>query len=390
MPATVAVATRAVPASSCTDSGCTSRYGDSAMTVFPSEAEIREPLLAFLQDVLGPCRYAEPPTPMTPGNDTQVHAFRLEGLDGMDEPLVLRVFRRSSDPRRPVFEATLQNALADQGLPVPRARAFCSDPNVIGAPFFLMERSPGVPLYGDAIGTDEDGVPTADWRRMLRQGGDMLFDMPRLLAEVCLRVHAAEAKPVVSALEAAGLPWEEITVDGRLARLADLVEEYGLEGLRPAVAWLRESRPAPGSDLVVCHCDMQPLNLMMEAGELRSILDWANATLGPPELEVGWTRGTYLTLALPLPGPVRLLERPIAGILAGRFTRVYERARPIDRDAVAYYEALRSLFGLSSLAQQVVRGEPIRDAWNSKAAIGRVVAHVLARTGLDVSIPWPE
>ena len=135
MPATVAVATRAVPASSCTDSGCTSRYGDSAMTVFPSEAEIREPLLAFLQDVLGPCRYAEPPTPMTPGNDTQVLALRL---DGINEPPVLRIFGRGSDPRRPVFEATLRNALADQGFPCPGARAICSDPSVIGPPFLSM------------------------------------------------------------------------------------------------------------------------------------------------------------------------------------------------------------------------------------------------------------
>ncbi len=102
---------------------------------------------------------------MTPGNDTQVYALRL---DRIDEPLVARVFRRGSDARRPIFEATLQNALAEQGLPVPRARATCSDPNVIGAPFFVMDRSPGLPLYGDTIGIDEDGVPRADWQRMLR------------------------------------------------------------------------------------------------------------------------------------------------------------------------------------------------------------------------------
>ena len=38
------------------------------MDLFPSEAEIRAPLLAFLQDVLGPCGYTDPPTPMTETN----------------------------------------------------------------------------------------------------------------------------------------------------------------------------------------------------------------------------------------------------------------------------------------------------------------------------------
>jgi len=360
------------------------------MDVFPTEAEIRGPLLAFLRDTLGPCEYAEPPTPMRPGNDTQVHAFSLGGID---EPLVLRVFRRGDDAARPVFEATLQNALAEQGLPVPRAIAIGSDPNVIGAPFFVMERSSGEPLYGDAIGTDDDGIPRANWRKFLQHAGDILFGMPRLLAEVCLRIHAIDAKAVAAFLEAGGVPWQAITVEGRSAQLENRVEEFRLEGLRPAVEWLRENRPASSfetSDVVVCHCDVQPLNLMMEGGELRGILDWANAMIAPPELELGWTRAMYLTLELPLPGPLRLLERPIARLLSGRFSRSYERARPIDLDAVGYYESFRSLFGLASLAEQVVRGVPIRDAWNSEAAVARLVALVLARTRLEVSIPWPR
>ena len=75
------------------------------------------------------------------------------------------------------------------------------------------------------------------------------------------------------------------------------------------MTWLLESRPASESELVLCHCDVQPLNLLTEGGELRGIIDWANASLAPPELEVGWTRATYLTLDLALPGPVRLLAR---------------------------------------------------------------------------------
>lgn len=377
-----------VPHPTCTDKEHASRYGDPTMTDFPGEAEIREPLLRFLQDVIGPCRYLEPPTPMTRGNDTQVHSLRL---DGIDEPLVLRVFQKGSDPRRPVFEATLQNALAEQGLPVPRARAIGSDPSLIGAPFFVMERSPGATLYGDAISTDPDGVPKADWRQILRQGGNMLFDMPRVFAEVCLRVHAVDTKLVVAALESVGFQRDEISLQPLLERIQRQVDCCGLEGLRAALGWLRESRPTwKSEDEVLCHCDVQPLNLLMEEGELCGIIDWANALLGPPELEVGWSRAMYLTLELPLPGPLRPFERPIARLITGRFTRAYARGRSLDLEAVGYFETFRSILTLSYLGEQAVLGESIRDAWNSAGAIARLVRHVRERAGVDVSIPWRE
>lgn len=355
------------------------------MDVFPSEEELRAPLLDFLSDTLGPCTYAEPPAPLTPGNDTQVHAFRLAGREGR---LVLRVFRKGTDARRPVFEATLQNALADQGLPVPRARATCSDATVIGAPFFVMDLSAGVPLYGDAIHTDEAGIPQANWWRLLRHGGEMLFDMPRLMAEVCLRIHAVDATAVAGALEKVGLPWREITAEGRTQQLADRIEACGLEGLRPAMSWLRQNRPPPTDRDVLSHCDVQPLNLMMDGGVLCNILDWANATIGPPEVEVGWTRAMYKTIELPLPGPLRLLEGAVGELICRRYTQVYARSRALDAGAIAYFETLRSCIGLSFLGEQVVRGEPIRDAWNSDIGVARIIAHVRAHTGLDVSIPW--
>ena len=362
-------------------------YAGAIEIEFPTPSELHEPLLAFLQDAVGSCSYVEPPTPMTPGNDTQVHALRL---DSIDHPLVLRVFQRGSDPQRPVFEATLNDALADQGLPVPRAVAVCPDASVIGAPFFLMERSPGFPLFGDVVGTDERGIPTADWRRVLRQGREIFLEMPGLLAEISLLIHAIDPKPVIEALSAADLPWEEITVDGQLTRFVNRVEEFGLDGLRHAGEWLQANRPAEESPLVVCHCDVQPLNILAEGRDVRGIIDWANAALAPPELELGWTRAMFLTIELPLPGPLRLLEGPMGRYLANGVMRGYERTRPVDHVSVAYYETLRSLIGLSILGEQTVTQASIRDAWNSRKAIDRTIALVRERAGIEVSISWAE
>lgn len=355
------------------------------MSVFPTQAEIRGPLLEWAQDALGHGRYTTPPTAMTPGNDTQVYALALEGLD---LPLVLRVFRRGSDPRRPIFESAIQNGLAGQGLPAARALGACADPGVIGAPFFVMERLPGVPLYGDAIDLGADGLPRASWRRILQQGEGPVLDLPRMLADVDLRIHSAATKPVKDAIAEAGLHWQDLTLDGRLLALGERVAECQLDGLRAGVDWLQKHRPESRSEDVVCHGDMQPLNLLMRGGQLTGILDWANATLGPPEFEIGWTRAIYLTIDLSPPGPLRLLEKPLGELLIRRYTHCYERARPIDRSTLAYFEAFRSLSGLGMLGEMVVRGEEIRDAWNSRSAIDRVVRHVRTRTGVGVSIPW--
>lgn len=357
------------------------------MGQFPCEDEIRGPLLGFLEDVLGPSAYAEPPTAMTPGNDTQVYAFRMSEPA---HPLVLRVFRIGEDPKRPMFEATLQNALADQGLPVPRARAVGSDPSILGAPFFVMDRVPGRALYDEAISLADSGAPEVDWRAMLKQGREMLFGIPRVLADVALATHALDVAPIVAALTGAGLDPSEITGDGRLRELRERVASCCLDGLRPGVTWLEDNRPESDARDVICHCDLQPLNLIVSGGELRGILDWANASIGPPELEIAWSRATYLTLDMPIPKAIHLLERPVAEVLAGRITRAYARVRPLDPIVVTWYEVLRSLVALSTLAARRMKEEQIRDAWNTGTAIRRTFDHVKRRSGVEVSIPWPE
>ena len=55
-------------------------------------------------------------------------------------------------------EYTAMSALADTGVPVPRTYAHCADPDVLGAPFYVMERVDGVAYRKaaelDALGTE--------------------------------------------------------------------------------------------------------------------------------------------------------------------------------------------------------------------------------------------
>src|SRR6266545_3055359 len=64
---------------------------------------------------------------------------------GDRRPPLGHVLATAHDMRR---EYTVLTALAPTPVPVPRTLAYCDDPDVIGAPFYLMEKVPGV-IYRD-------------------------------------------------------------------------------------------------------------------------------------------------------------------------------------------------------------------------------------------------
>ena len=344
-------------------------------------------LLEFLNEELGACRYAEPPTSMVRGNETEVYALRLEGLDPpLDGPLVLRLFRPGIEPDKARTEAAVQNAVADQGFPAARAHAICERDDVLGAPFFVMDRLPGKPLFGETLMLSSDGVPGVQRGGFMRNGLRMLVEIPRTLAEVDVRIHALDASLVIAALEQAGLAWQRHTVEGQLREMSERCERCWADGLR-ACEWLKAQLPPAGDRLVLCHGDMQPLNLLVQGGDVSGVVDWSNAFFGAPECEIGWTRSTFLTLPLPLPRPVRPAERLIAAAIANGYSRAYRRSRPLDEDAVRYYEAFHDVIILCNLAERMHRGEVIRDAWNSAEAQAKVVAHFHSITGQTIAAP---
>jgi aminoglycoside phosphotransferase (APT) family kinase protein len=347
-----------------------------------AEQPIAGPLLEFLRDELGDCRYAEPPVALTPGNETLICAFRLEGPEPpLDRPLVVRLFPSGTDPARALGEAVIQNALADQGFPAARTFASCDRNEVLGGPFFVMERLPGETFLGSTLELDRTGAPRMLPWGVVRQGLQMLLDMPRRLAEVDVRMHALDASRAIAALEEAGLPWQTRTVEGQIRRMSALVDQSSLDGLRPGVEWLAAHLPAARDPVVVCHGDMQPLNLLVADHKVSGVVDWSNTLFAPPECEIGCTRAAFLTLPLPLPTPLRPAERGIATIIADRYTNVYERSRPLDADAVRYHEAFHNLWVLAVNAERASYGGVRRDAWGSPRARQKLVAHFHAISG---------
>ena len=202
--------------------------------------------------------------------------FLLRFDDGRD--LVLR--RPPRAPGHPsahnvVREARILTALAETSVPVPRVLAVCDDPEVIGAPFYVMEHVDG-------------HVPLAHLPEM--------FESPYERRKVGEAIVDALAAVHTVDLAASGLD-QLGRARGYLARQLRrhlvLWEHYQTRDLPevPYVAdWLRRELPDEG-EVTLVHGDFHPANVVLSAdapARVVAVLDWELATRGDPLADVGY------------------------------------------------------------------------------------------------------
>jgi aminoglycoside phosphotransferase (APT) family kinase protein len=252
-------------------------------------------------------------------------------------------------------EHRVLTALRDTGLPVPRTRALCTDPAVIGAPFYVMDHAKGV-VIEEELPAGYAATPTE--RRRI---GPALM---RTLAAL----HAIDWRAV--GLEGFGRP------DGYLARqLKRWGEQWqrSKTGELPLVdellRRLAAALPAsPAATLV--HGDYRLGNLALDpadAGRVAAIFDWEMATLGDPLADVGYTL-VYWGEPEDAPGsrgPGRYASVTAAPGFHRRAELVDEYARASGRDvaSVDFYEVL-------ALTKLAVISEGAYARWQAGLAAG--------------------
>lgn len=167
-------------------------------------------------------------------------------------------------------------ALGPTAVPVPRALAFCGDPSVTGAPFYVMEFVEGYVLR-DAKGVEAALEPPA--RRRL--GED--------LVDVLVALHALD----VDAVGLGDLGRRDGYLARQLARWHGQFDRSQVEGEERVEAvdevheLLARALPAEGAPTLV-HGDYRLDNTVVsDAGEVRAVLDWELCTLGDPLADVG-------------------------------------------------------------------------------------------------------
>ncbi|MFD2764790.1 phosphotransferase family protein [Micromonospora eburnea] len=198
-------------------------------------------------------------------------------LRGGDREVVLRrpplghVLATAHDMAR---EHRVISALAPTEVPVPGALLFCPDDEVIGAPFYLMEKVDGV-VYRSRSQTDR----LTDGQRR---------DLALAMMDTLAALHTVE--PAAVGLADFGRP------DGYLARQVrrwagqlDRSRSRPLPGIDELRDALAGSVPEGANAGRIVHGDYRLDNLLAAVGPVavRAVLDWEMATLGDPLADLG-------------------------------------------------------------------------------------------------------
>jgi aminoglycoside phosphotransferase (APT) family kinase protein len=285
------------------------------------ELSVAAGLLDYLQARLGlsDLEYLEPPTQITVGWEQYIYRFRLRPTAGLPpefaDRLVLRVY--SSIEGRPWARqefAALKAAHA-LGYPVPRLLALEESGEPFGGPFLLMECVPGHTLL--------DELTARPWR---------IWDLPDMLAEAHARLHQ---------LPPDGFPHApEPFLERRLEEMRATIRDFELYGMRSGLDWLARHRPAPPATPRIIHLDFHPINVLVDEGRFRAVLDWNDSDVGDPHADVAVT--LLLIRSAPVDVPAlwhRLISPLVRLMLRRRYLRAYRRRLPLDPDRLAYYFA---------------------------------------------------
>lgn len=178
-------------------------------------------------------------------------------------------------------EARVMRALAGTALPVPTVTLFHAEPDVVGTPFYVMERVPGR-VFSDC---SLPGMGPQERRAIYLAMADAMAKLHQVdWAAAGLSDYGRQGGYFSRQIARWSKQWEM----GRTRENADI------EHLR---RWLPQHLPDE-SETTVCHGDFRLGNLMFHPAEPRvvAVLDWELSTLGHPLADVAFNCMAWRTL----------------------------------------------------------------------------------------------
>ncbi len=172
-------------------------------------------------------------------------------------------------------EWTILSALKGHFPQIPSPIAYCEDADVIGAPFYVMERVRGVILR--SANPAVEGLDEETMRGLSEAFVDTLVDIHSLDYEECGLADFGRPKGYV---ERQVHGW---TKRYRRARTDDIPD------MEATAKWLARKMPSEVGASVI-HNDFKYDNFVLDPADLtrvRAVLDWEMATVGDPLMDLG-------------------------------------------------------------------------------------------------------
>ncbi|WP_250027660.1 phosphotransferase family protein [Paractinoplanes maris] len=262
-------------------------------------------------------------------------------------------------------EHRVLEALAKAGFPSPRPVLLCTDTDVIGAPFYLMEHV--------------DGKIYRDIGELQALGPDAMRALSLSLVDTLADLHALD--PAAIGLADFGRPegFNQRQVS-RWKKQLDASRSRDVAGIEELHARLAVDIPAGGPGTVV-HGDFRLDNVLIgEQLQVNAVLDWEMSTLGDPLSDVALM---FVYAGLPLnvaadgkpTAPLRVPGHPSLAELGARYA---ERSRRDVSDLHWYvaFAAFKLAVILEGVHYRYVQGQTVGGGFET---IGTMVGPLVMR-----------
>ena len=255
--------------------------------------------------------------------------------------------------------------------PAPRAYHFCSDPRVMGKPFFVMERRHGYVIRDRW----PDSWPDGDTSLRRRAARNLVGTLGRL--------HQVDPRSI--GLEDFGHPDGFVTrqVMGwakrwEAARTRDVPE------MEAAVAILVAGVPRPQAATILHNDYKQDNTMLSRSGDVVAVFDWDMATRGDPLVDLG----TLLAYWSDPGGSTYPVFGEGAVALAPYLTRdeviaQYGDMTGFDVSGIRFYEGL-ALYRIAVIIEQIYARYAAGQTTDDRFAALISLPPILARASLDV------
>jgi aminoglycoside phosphotransferase (APT) family kinase protein len=229
--------------------------------------------------------------PQSSGMSMTTMLFKAAWRDGSSErtlDLVARVAPSAPgvfmDPDL-VREHQVLTALVDSDVPAPFPRWVDTDPAVLGAPFLVMDR-----VYGQ-VPADDPPFTAAGWVLDLdpAQRGRLVDNG----LQAMLAVHQVDrSTPGLAVLDRQ--QYGRVGLEQEIGYWRAVLEWAAAGRATPTIdagfEWICANAPIErDDDLVLCWGDPRIGNILFaEDQTVKAVLDWEMATIGSPEMDLGW------------------------------------------------------------------------------------------------------
>jgi aminoglycoside phosphotransferase (APT) family kinase protein len=333
------------------------------------------------------------------GWETTVFEFTLEAASKscasipVGVPMVLRFYQGSAADAKGDREHTTIDRLFAADYPVPRSYVFEADHRALGAPFLIMQRLAGGPLFAVR------SFPSA-----FRTFSMAFFSFVRTQS----KLHKFDPTSAgLRDISHAYAPIDGMTsgsplLDRVLAIIANRVENGPLPGLREALNLVTERAPkfrrSPDS---LVHMDYHPQNVMVQGVSVTGVIDWVNTDVGDRHLDAAMTAVILSSSALDKPRWMRdnLVGNGLRSSFAALYMPLYHAMAPMDFERFRYCQAVAALLRLSMMGMMRARGPEVvgfrREAIDEVTpAVVRLLSRYATRKSgasvrLDAASPQP-